>query len=290
MRIEIAPGTYIVAVSGGVDSVVLLDLLRLYPGVKLIVAHYDHGIRLDSGRDREFVKHLAATYRLPFIYDEGQLGPRTSENEARKARYRFLHQLRERSGADAIVTAHHQDDVLETALINLLRGTSRKGLSALKSTDVVKRPLLHASKAEIRDYARRHGLNWREDSTNADTRYLRNHVRHNILAKFDPQQRARLVQIAERMLELNTEIDNLLGRELQPQLSREWFNSLPHDVAREVMAAWLRLHGVRDFDRKLLEKLVIAAKVAAPNRIIDVRNGRFISVGSEFLALKATER
>ena len=290
MRIDIAPGTYIIAVSGGVDSVVLLDLLRLDPRAKVIVAHYDHGIRPDSPRDREFVQHLAETYQLPFIYDEGHLGPEVSEAAARKARYQFLHKARETSGADAIVTAHHQDDVLETALINLLRGTGRKGLSSLKSTDVVKRPLLHASKQEIKDYARRHGLRWREDSTNQDTKYLRNHVRHNLMPQFTPEQRRQLVEVTSRMREVNAELDQLLASHLQPALSREWFTMLPHDIALEVMAAWLRWHEVADFDRHTLERLTVGAKVARPDKAIDIVKGHRMMVGKSHLALARAER
>jgi tRNA(Ile)-lysidine synthetase-like protein len=290
VKIDIKPGKYVVAVSGGVDSMVLLDLLRLEPRAQVIVAHFDHGIRPDSHLDREFVQHVAMTYHLPFVYDRAELGLNASEAKAREARYEFLHKARVASGADAVVTAHHQDDLLETALINLLRGTGRKGLSSLKSTDTVVRPLLHASKGDIKDYARRHGLTWREDSTNSDTRYLRNHVRHNVLAKMDAHQRAQLKAIAARMQAVNSEIDTLLEATLQPELSREWFNGLPHAVAREVLASWLRLHNVRDFDRKLLERTVVAAKVAQPNRVIDVAHGSYISVGKDNLALKPQER
>lgn len=278
------------AVSGGVDSVVLLDLLRLHPGLKLIVAHYDHGIREDSREDRLFVENLARRHGLPFVYDAGHLGPNASEAAARQARYNFLQTVRRTSGYDAIITAHHQDDVLETALINLLRGTGRKGLSSLKSTDTVVRPLLHASKNEIKDYARRHGLDWREDSTNSDTKYLRNHIRHNVLPRFDDDRRAKLVEVTLRMHDINQELDDLLNKELQPELNREWFTMLPHDVAREVMAAWLRLHRIQDFDQRAVERLTIAAKVARPEKAVDVVSGHKMRVGKDYLALKVQER
>jgi tRNA(Ile)-lysidine synthase len=290
MQIAIKPGKYVVAVSGGVDSTVLLDLLRLHPGLKLIVAHYDHGIREDSEQDKAFVEVLARRWGLPFVYDRGHLGAEASEAAARQARYGFLQKVRVGSGYDAIITAHHQDDVLETALINLLRGTGRKGLSSLKSTDGIIRPLLHAPKSEIIDYARRHGLPWREDSTNRDTKYLRNHIRHNVLPRFDATQRAQLVEVAARMHEINGELDDLLRQQVQPELGREWFILLPHDIAREVMAAWLRLHDIRDFDRKTVERLTVAAKVAHPGKIVDVTRGHAMQVGKQHLALKPRER
>src|SRR5215471_4228206 len=95
MKIELEPGKYVVAVSGGVDSMVLLDVLKDVPGLQLVVAHYDHGMRGDSGQDRQLVQEAAAHYGLPFAYEEGKLGVRTSEAAARDARYQFLRRVRE---------------------------------------------------------------------------------------------------------------------------------------------------------------------------------------------------
>src|ERR1019366_2308598 len=86
MNASLAPGKYVGAVSGGVDSVSLLHLLQGQPGVKLIVAHFDHGIREDSPEDRRLVQDAARNYRLPFVYDTGGLGVGTSEATARTAR------------------------------------------------------------------------------------------------------------------------------------------------------------------------------------------------------------
>src|SRR5690348_2939142 len=119
------PGNYVVAVSGGVDSVVLLDILSKQPGLKLTIAHFDHGIRNDSYKDRQFVEGLAKKYQLLFVYKEGSLG-KASEAKAREARYEFLRKAQKDSGSQAIITAHHQDDLLETAILNMLRDSSRK--------------------------------------------------------------------------------------------------------------------------------------------------------------------
>src|SRR5882724_1815869 len=134
--LDIKPGRYVVATSGGVDSMALLHLLYQMSrdsdaGWWLTVAHFDHGIRSDSAEDRQLVQAIARQYGLPFVYDEGRLGPGASEATARQARYSFLHQVLGASGARAIMTAHHQDDVLETAIFNLIRGTGRKGLTSL---------------------------------------------------------------------------------------------------------------------------------------------------------------
>src|SRR5262249_18822874 len=153
----------VVAVSGGVDSMTLLDVLAKQPDLRLVVAHFDHGIRADSEQDRQLVQAAAERYGLPFVFDMGHLGPATSEAKARRARYDFLRRVQRSSGARAVVTAHHQDDVLETAMLNLLRGTGRRGLTSLNSRPGLERPLLDTPKWKIKDHALSARLNWRED-------------------------------------------------------------------------------------------------------------------------------
>jgi tRNA(Ile)-lysidine synthase TilS/MesJ len=113
----------------------------LAPDFKFIVAHYDHGVRSDSQLDRQLVQGVARQHGLTFVYDEGKLGPGTSEAVARKARYAFLRKVQQTTGARAIITAHHEDDLLETALLNLLRGTGRRGVTSLRSRHDIHRPL-----------------------------------------------------------------------------------------------------------------------------------------------------
>ena len=133
LDITVKPGRYVLAVSGGVDSMVLLNLLQQQPDVQLTIAHFDHGIRTDSADDRRLVQAAARFYGLPVVYHEGQLGADASEATARQARYEFLRTVRLVANAKAIITAHHQDDVLETAILNMLRGTGRRGNRSFKS-------------------------------------------------------------------------------------------------------------------------------------------------------------
>jgi len=295
MDIDLQPGRYVVAVSGGVDSVVLLHMLTKQPDLRLTVAHYDHGIRDDSVEDRRLVQELARVYDLPFIYHAGNLGSGTSEAVARQARYEFLHQVRTASGAGAVITAHHQDDLLETVILNLLRGTSRRGLSSLKSTDVVKRPLLHISKKELLRYAQREGLRWREDSTNADDRYLRNYVRHNVMPRFAITDREALLQVVRRAAELNEAIEQQMVNYLHVQpahtaLDRYSFVMLPHVVAREVMAEWLLQNTGVELSRTMLERLVMAAKTGRIGTRVDVDGQYWLEICRTILALKPRER
>jgi tRNA(Ile)-lysidine synthase len=295
MDFDLPTGSYVVAVSGGVDSVALLHMLAGRPGLKLTVAHYDHGIRPDSAEDRRHVQAFARAHGLPFVYEAGALGPDASEATARRARYDFLHRVRQASGAGAVITAHHQDDLLETIILNLLRGTGRRGLSSLKSTDVVKRPLLHLPKNELIRYAAEQGLVWREDSTNSDPRYLRNYVRQYILPRFAVSDREALLAISRRAHELNQQISHATANylHLQPAvrtLDHHQFIMLPHTVAREVMAEWLLNNTGVELSRQLLERLVVAAKTGRSGTRVDVDGGHWLWISREILALQARER
>lgn len=284
-----------VAVSGGVDSVVLLDLASKRPELYLTVAHFDHGIRPDSQADRLFVQALAKKYGLPFAYDAVQLGPAASEDEARKARYKFLDQVRQASRASSIVTAHHQDDLLETAVLNLLRGSGRKGLTSLQDRSDIRRPLLAYSKRQIMIYAKTQGLEWREDPTNHNQIYRRNYVRHSILSKLTVDDKQRLLNILTKQRAINDELDKLLINYLHIQpvsrtLDRVAFTQLPHVVAKEVLASWLRANGLSNFDRKTLERVTVSAKVGRAGSLVALKGGSCLVIGANDLALKHIER
>jgi tRNA(Ile)-lysidine synthetase-like protein len=278
---SLAPCKYIVAVSGGVDSMVLLDVLTGQTGLELIVAHFNHGIRDDADEDEQLVRETAATKNLPYIYDKVRLGASASEDAARKARYDFLRRVAKDQHA-TIITAHHQDDLLETTILNLLRGTGRRGLSSLQSSEVM-RPLLDISKEEILAYARAHSLAWREDSTNADERYARNYVRQKIAPRLGAEGRQRLLEIIAQSKMLNDEIEANLGGVLAAQpsaneLQRSWFAALPYNVSCEVMAAFLRTHGIRDFTARDIHRLVIAAKTFTPGKRADICRGKTLCI------------
>lgn len=317
MQISIKPGTYVVAVSGGVDSMALLHMLTQKVNsearslnieknkkssefgiqnskFRFIVAHFDHGIRQDSKLDRQLAQQVAETYNLPFVYDEGKLGPNSSEETARKARYRFLRKVSKLSKAQGIITAHHQDDALETAIINWLRGTGRRGYTALRSQNRILRPLLNIPKQELVNYARLNNLEWREDSTNKDTKYLRNLIRERVMPQLTAGQRKMVVDALNELRGLNDQIDQKLVHFLHTQpkrshIDRHWFTMLPHDVALEVMAMWLRLNNSQ-FDTKLLERLVAGAKTLSGGKQMDVDKNSIIEIKDREFILKHRER
>jgi len=249
---------YVVAVSGGVDSVVLLDMLSRVDGHELIVAHFDHGIRDDSSDDALFVGGLAAKYGYTFEMVREELGPAASEKRARDRRYAFLRAIAQKHDA-RIVTAHHADDAAETIAINLHRGTGWRGLAALDSD--ISRPLLRVSKADLLAYAARRSLEWHQDSTNASDAYLRNRLR-GAVAALDDDEKATLLKQRERQIELKKHIDAEVWRLVGdgPSYSRYFFAHVPKNVAIECLRAAVDAK----LTRPQLERALMAIKTALP--------------------------
>ena len=179
---------YVAAVSGGADSLALADALRRC-GFRFTVCHVEHGIRAgESQEDAAYVEDFCRQRKIAFCckhVDAQELQRREKlslEDAARRLRYQALFQCIEETGADFILTAHQKDDQAETFLLRLLRGSGTRGLGAIRfRQDIVLRPLLSLSAAELRQYCTDRGIFWREDSTNEDLYYARNRVRKVLL-------------------------------------------------------------------------------------------------------------
>jgi tRNA(Ile)-lysidine synthase len=259
---QLQSGAYIVAVSGGVDSIVLLDLLCKQTDLKLIVAHFDHGIRSDSATDSQFVNKLADKYNLPFELGSAKLGKDASEEQARNARYSFLHEIKDKYNARQIITAHHSDDIVETIIINLTRGTGWRGISSLRSTEHVLRPLLDFTKADILAYAKDNNIEWVEDSTNQDLKYLRNEIRHKIVTKMNADKRAEFLHLYQSQMALADQIDAHTS-ELSSD-KRHDFIMWPESVSIEVLRSQLKL------TRPQARRALTAIKTAKPGTKFEI--------------------
>jgi tRNA(Ile)-lysidine synthase len=197
----LAPGPALVAVSGGPDSVALLDLLvqsREVHGLDLIVAHLDHGIHPESASVAQQVQALAQSYQLPVHIGQLALGPEASETEARAERYAWLEALRSSLGAGMILTAHHADDQVETVLMRVLAGSGPAGLAGMATVrGEVVRPLLPFSRADLLQHLEETGLQSWADPANTDPRHLRSWLRDQVL----PLLRGRLPDVDARIQE-----------------------------------------------------------------------------------------
>lgn len=281
---------YVLAISGGIDSMALLDLVandyggfrrQHFASVKwpddFVVAHFDHGIRgNESHNDAEFVRTTVwQRYGLLVQIGCGELPADTSEEVARRARYQFLNQVVERwddeGVATMIVTAHHRDDLLETVVMNLIRGTGWRGLAPMSQRNVI-RPLLGWSKVDIARYALEHNLAWREDQTNYLTKYFRNRLR-GALAGCSEVDKQQLVNLVLQQISLRKQIDSEADEYILRHVMHDDSNNalcirrydlimLPSGVARQVL--W------RIVDGKLttpqLEDLLLFIKLGRPSK------------------------
>jgi tRNA(Ile)-lysidine synthase len=192
----------LLGVSGGVDSVVLAHLINRHNN-EFAIAHCNFNLRGDESNDDElFVKELAESHGVKcYVESFSTLDYATEkgisiEMAARELRYRWFEKIRKENGFDKIVVAHHLDDLLETFILNLSRGTGIRGLSGIKPVaGFVVRPLLFATRIEIEAYAQENELDFRFDSSNDDIHIRRNKVRHQILPlleEMNPSFRANL--------------------------------------------------------------------------------------------------
>jgi tRNA(Ile)-lysidine synthase len=203
--LSLPPGQALVAVSGGPDSVALLDLLvrsRDAHGLDLVVAHVDHGIHPESPLVAEQVRALAESYDLPVHIGQLALGPGAGETEARIERYAWLEALRSRLGAGVIFTAHHADDQVETVLMRVLRGSGPAGLAGMATVrGEVVRPLLSVPRAELLRHLEETGLQAWHDPANADHRHFRSWLRDQLL----PMLRRRLPDVDAKIQRISSQ-------------------------------------------------------------------------------------
>ena len=190
--VELPEGGALCAVSGGLDSMCLLEMTVRQgqkQGRRVAAAHFNHQLRgAEADRDEAFVRDWCAAREIPFFAGRGDVRAfaeetgRTVEEAARQLRYEFLEKIRRREGFGCILTAHHADDSAETMLLNLLRGTGLKGLTGIpEKRDCILRPLLSVTRAELAAYAAEHRIPFVEDSTNGTDDAARNMLRHQVL-------------------------------------------------------------------------------------------------------------
>jgi tRNA(Ile)-lysidine synthase len=220
------------AVSGGGDSVALLHLLVKYArgrGIRLSVAHLDHGLRRGSLTDRRFVERLAAGLGLPCFAERRAVAElrrkdESPEESARRVRRAFLLEAAEAADCELIATGHTLDDQAETVLMRLVRGAGATALTGMaeRGPGPFVRPLLGIDRERLRDYLRRRDLPYRRDPSNRDLRFDRNRVRRLVLPvlreSLNPRAARHLVKAAQRFREDAAYLDELAAEALSEAL------------------------------------------------------------------------
>ena len=269
--LDLPAGPALVAVSGGPDSVALLDLLfqtRDLHRQDLVVAHVDHGIHPDSRRVAQQVEALAGSYSLPFHVSSLDLGPSVGETRARTERYAWLETLRLRLGAGIVYTAHHADDQVETILMRALAGSGPAGLAGIAPThNHLVRPLLPFSRAELAQHLAERGLTAWLDPANADRRHLRSWLRGEVL----PALRQRLPDVDGKLLRTSRQAardraawDAVL--EVVPEL----------DLRTEIAGISVAAVSLGGYDSALAQALILAVARRAGCQLGPARLGRVV--------------
>lgn len=284
---------YLIGVSGGRDSIALLHLLVDLGYNKLVVCHLNHQLRgHESRRDARFVEKIAGDLQLGCEIgstDVGALARRSKlsiETAARFARFAFFVEAARRRRCSRIFLAHHADDLVETALLNLFRGASPGGMAALRKISVhrirqtsltILRPLLGVWRSEINSYIGERHLEFREDVTNAVLHSSRNKIRHRILPDIEHQfgrvVRKTIWRAAQIWSEEEAVLDSLVFSQMIPgtHLAVAALGKMPVALQRRAILRWLRAREVAQisFDivervRSLIEPGTKAAKVNLP--------------------------
>ncbi|NNJ91390.1 MAG: tRNA lysidine(34) synthetase TilS [Gammaproteobacteria bacterium] len=248
-------GRLIVAYSGGCDSTVLLHVLAShYPSGKILAVHINHNLQADSDMWEQFCQSAVTNLEVEYQSISLSLGALNSniEEQARIQRYQSLSLLM--SKGDALLTAHHQDDQAETFMLQLLRGAGLKGLSAMAEVSnfppgKLFRPLLNFSREQIEDYAKLHDLKWIDDPSNADDRFDRNFLRHQVMPLLESRWSAAkqtIARSAENCREAAMMIDDISVNDLfdsigayKHSLSISKLREFPEARRHALVRAWV---------------------------------------------------
>lgn len=230
--------TAVIALSGGVDSMVLLDLMRNLPDTirpKLVLAHINHKLRLDSDMEEDAIRVFARENKLSLFVKEWNDHPETAVEEAgRTFRYNFFHEIVEKIKADYLLTGHHMNDQAETVLMRLVRGgrfNRMKGIERTRPFDqaTLYRPLLTFEKAQLYDYAIEHDVFYFEDETNAELDFTRNRYRNDILPRLKKENLHAENHFAE-FAETVQDIDSIISEVVYGHLKK---GVLDHKLSRQ---------------------------------------------------------
>lgn len=273
----------IIAVSGGVDSMVLLDVIsKAYKSNPIIIAHVNHKQRIESDQEYKAIKEVAIKYKYPFEgYTYHHQGKNNFQAESRKARYQFFHGLAMKYNAKKILTAHHLDDQIETVFMRITRGSSFSGYAGMKShiknrnIEII-RPFLDIPKEQLYAYALQHDLLFFEDKSNIENTYTRNRFRNQILPLLkeeNPSFYEKMIQFTQYMEDTDDILNhacNIFMKEhyIYATIPIKAFNKLDKMIQIKVLERVINKasNDTVEVSYKQYQKLIDLAKSDQPNQ------------------------
>ena len=273
-------GYYLLGLSGGADSVALLMMLIGNEKIRFDAIHVNHGLRgAESDGDEAFAKKLCEKEGVRLFVFHPDLAGRNDEAAAREARYDCFQKAISETGAKGILLAHHGDDQAETFLLHLLRGAGVNGLSGMTAESSwhgirIIRPMLSLSGTEIRQALRNEGVVWREDSSNSDTRYLRNRIRNELLPQMESIAPGASGRIRRAMALINGDrqvLDERADELFQQALKGEMLDAVcletePKAISGRVLRKWWDMLGPRLGERGLNQQQTDAMTALLENQ------------------------
>ena len=285
-----SPPHLLLALSGGVDSIVLLHALTQLSAqlpFSLSAMHIHHGLSPNADEWLLLCERVCLESGIPFYAEKVQPDPQSGlgiEAAARELRYQALERMRQQLAANAIVTAHHLQDQSETVLLQLMRGAGVKGLSAMSAWDAERkllRPFLHTGKADILQQARSSQYQWVEDESNQDISYDRNFMRQTVMPVMReryPQLDAALARTAMHMAEAQSLLDNLANQDIAVcDIREEWLGqsmdirklrALGSVRARNLLRYWFQQQGLRMPNTEQLQDYWQQLSTVKPHRYL----------------------
>jgi tRNA(Ile)-lysidine synthase len=298
----------LIAVSGGVDSVVLLDILFQIAeteGYEISIAHYNHKIReTTSDSDELLVTSLAKKYKLKIYIDSSDVKSAAKKNNqsieltARNLRYAFLDRISKSLDYHNIAMAHTADDSAETVMFNLLRGTGLTGLSGIPKVRNLSRkiqiirPILNFRKSTLYDYAAKRNLKWNEDETNLLSIYSRNRIRNDLLKKIENEYNPQIIETLNRTAAIIKSADDFIREHIKPYIKNAKWNKdtstlflqiqllkstnifLQGEIIQSHLENKFKISGV---SHQIIERII---------ELIDLEVGSIVEIGKDILALR----